>query len=225
MNLYELIGIIIGDGNIIYNPKNRTYRLEITGNVEEDGIYFQKIASFIEKKSINKVHIRIKKEKKGIGLRLHINDKKYVEYLINVLGLPYGPKTFTIKIPNKFLNWRYSKHIIRGICESDGSIYFSKSKFGKYPTYPRIEIRTSSHNLIKQIMRILLQRGYSVNLLECDKTAKIYVSGIKMFYKWNQEIGFTNFKNISKFMLWSRLGYYIPKTNSAERVNILKDNI
>jgi len=184
MNIYELIGIIIGDGNIMYNKKHRNYWLEITGNAEEDLDYFMRIKKIIEKKSKNKVRIWIKKEKLGKGLRLRINDKKFVEYLIYKLGPPFGKKTFSIEIPKKFLIWKYSRYIIRGICESDGCIYFSKSRLIEYSTYPRIEIRTSSNKLIKQVILILKKQDFNIQLLKCGKTAKLYVSGPEMLNKW-----------------------------------------
>ena len=161
----ELIGIIIGDGNILYSKEKKYYRLEIVGNVEDDLEYFQHITKIIESKSKNKVKIRIKKERLGQSLRLHINDKKFVEYLINELNLPYGKKTFTITIPEKFLEWKYAKYIIRGICESDGCIYFSKSKVIKYPSYPRIEIRTSSPKLANQLMELLKKQSFNVQII------------------------------------------------------------
>ena len=40
MDIYELIGFIIGDGNIYYNKIKRKYRLELVGNAEEDYDYF-----------------------------------------------------------------------------------------------------------------------------------------------------------------------------------------
>jgi len=225
MNLYEVIGIIIGDGNILYNLKNRTYRLEITGNAEEDNDYFNKILNTLKTECKNKVRIRIKLEKNGKGLRLHVNDKSFVERLHAKFGLPFGKKTFTISIKKELMNWKFSKHIIRGICESDGCIYFSKSKCSKYPTYPRIEIRTSSKRLAKQLMNILSKKDFRVNYLKCKKTAKIYVSGSEMLNKWIKEIGFNNCKNLSKIQLWKTLGYYIPKTTHIQRLKILKDNI
>ncbi|MBU3906820.1 MAG: hypothetical protein KKA64_01070 [Nanoarchaeota archaeon] len=39
MDIYELIGFIIGDGNIYYKKEKRKYRLELCGNVDEDYDY------------------------------------------------------------------------------------------------------------------------------------------------------------------------------------------
>lgn len=47
INIYELIGIILGDGCIYYNTNQRIYMLEITGNINEIE-YYKRISTFIE---------------------------------------------------------------------------------------------------------------------------------------------------------------------------------
>ncbi len=97
-----------------------------------------------------------------------------------------------------------------------------------YPSYPRIEIRSSSKKLVKQILVILRQRGFNVNLIPVNRTAKVYLSGPTMLNKWSREIGFSNNKNLSKIALWKKLGYYIPRTTHLQRLELLslkKDNI
>ena len=220
----ELIGVIIGDGSIIYNSKNRTYRLEIAGNATEDPRYFSMLSKTIFKLSKKEPKIRFRQHKKGKGITLYSDNKKFVEFLINEFKLPFGKKTFTIRIPNQFLTWKYSKHVIRGIFEADGSIYFSRSKpKSNYPTYPRIEIVTSSKNLSVQLVEILRKKSFKVQTINSDsrKTIKIYISGEKMLEKWIKEIGFSSPKNISKFLFWKTNGYYIPKTTLKERERLL----
>lgn len=231
MNLYELIGLIIGDGSIIYKTNKRIYRLTISGDVKEDREYFEVISKFIYSLCNKKPKIRERKviiggALKGHSLELYINNKKFVEYLINELEISYGKdKAFKVKIPNKFLNWEFSKHILRGILESDGSLFFSKSKVIKYPSYPRLEIRTSSVNLAHQVFGILKCRNYKVILMKTKYgDFKVYLSGEKMLNKWIEEIGFSNWNTISKYELWNRLGYYIPRISLVQREKALKDN-
>ena len=223
MNIYELIGIIIGDGHIVYSKRTRSYRLEIYGNSKEDKLFFNEISKFIQNEFNIKPKIVIKKDKKGEGLKLYIDNKKFVERLINELGLPYGNKTFTVKIPKKFLDWIYSKYIIKGIFESDGCLYFSKSKVFKYPTYPRIEIRSSSEELVKQLVNIFKVRSYKIQTLKPknSKTYKVYLSGSEMLEKWTKEIGFSNIKNKTKYLFWKKHKYYIPRLSLKQRVKVL----
>ena len=222
MNLYEFIGIIMGDGYIRYRPDQRVYQIEICGNVEEDYSYFVQISDFIAKLLGKKPSIRIRKEKSGRSLRLEINNKKFIEYLIR-LGLPSGNKTFTISIPEKFLNWKYSRYIIRGLLETDGCIYFSKSKKCNYPTYPRIEIKSSSNKLISQLINILKRKDFKVYCKKSENTYSITLSGEKMLQKWIREIGFSNERNISKYNFWKKKGFYIPRISLKDRLKSCGD--
>lgn len=213
MNIYELIGIILGDGYLGHNEKARRYWLQITGNVL-DKKYFKIISNFIHSQTDKKPKISIQKETKGKSLRLEFNNKDFIQLITEKYGLIIGNKTFNAKIPNKFLNWNFSRHIIRGVFDTDGSLYFSRSKKEKYPTYPRLEIKTSSKLLAAQIIEILKKRNFVVNSFQSssDKTIRIYLSGNKMLEKWVKEIGFTNPKRIKKYLYWKKRGYYVPRT-------------
>lgn len=225
LNLYELIGVILGDGYIRHNTKDRVYYLEITGDAKDDQEYFSKLSKLIESIAKKKPKIWIKKETKGKSLKLIIYSKEFTEYLINNLSLNYGNKTFTAKIPENYIDWKYSKHIIRGIFETDGSIYFSKSKKIKYPSYPRIEITTSSKQLALQITQILKQKAFKIQTRTrtTDKTIRLYLSGQAMLEKWNKEIGFSSMKKYSKYLVWKKLGFYIPKTSYKARISLLRE--
>ena len=224
-DVLELIGVIIGDGSILYGYRNKYYRMEISGNAVEDPTYFLKLQEIIKNNFNKNVNIIERKQKKGRALRLYIDNKEFVEILVKNFQIMPSPKTFTIKIPKKFLNWKLSKHIIRGIFESDGSLYFSRSKITtKLKTYPRIEIKTCSKNLVNQLVELLKDNNFKVQTLnsKSDKCIKVYLSGEKMLEKWIKEIGFSSKKNITKYLLWKKLGYYIPKSTLKERESLLK---
>jgi hypothetical protein len=212
IKIYELIGIILGDGCLYYDEKRRIYMLEIVGNADEQWDFFQRISETISKLAGKRPKIRIKKEKLGKGIRLYLYNKKFLDYLIN-LGLSKSPKTFTAKIPKQFLSWSYSKYIIRGLFETDGSLFFSRSKNIKYPSYPRIEIKTSSEKLLIQLNNILTKQEFKVSIkrTKSDRTPAILISGEKMLDKWVKHIGFNTIKNLSKYHFFKDNGYYIPK--------------
>jgi len=221
LNFYELVGIILGDGCIYHYPKKGIYGLEISGNAEEDGEYFLKISSFIEKLIGKKPRITTKIQKLGKSLKLVVYSKKFAEYLANDVGITYKNKTFEGTIPKDFLDWKYSKHVIRGLFETDGSLYFSKIK--RVPCYPRVEIKTSSKELANQIKDILEQKNFKPHTRtnKVDKTIGVYISGQAMLEKWINEIGFGSNKNLSKYLVWKKLGYYIPRTSFRNRIDIL----
>ena len=221
LNFYELIGIILGDGYIYNYPAKGVYGLEIAGNAEEDQEYFLKISSFIENLIGKKPRITIKNHKLGKSLKLVVYSKKFAEHLVSDIGITCKNKTFEGAIPKKFLDWEYSKHILRGLFETDGSLYFSKIK--GLSCYPRVEIKTSSIILAGQIKNILEQKNFKPHTRtnNHDKTIGVYISGKSMLEKWVAEIGFGSNKNLSKYLVWKKLGHYTPRISYSNRIKIL----
>ena len=229
INLYELIGLIIGDGSILYNYRNKWHRLQISGDVNQDKEYFDHLSNFIykianKKPTISKRKLILHGISNGYKLELNLYHKRFVDYLVHELKLDYGDKTFTVRIPKRFLIWKYAKHVLRGLFESDGSLYFSKSKITiNHPSYPRIEMRTVSYRLAKQIYHILKKRKFNVQFMETRyHDFKIYLSGPAMLNKWIKEIGFSNQNSITKYLLWKKLGYYLPNITFEQRKKLLK---
>jgi len=221
MNLYEFIGIMIGDGCLLYYPKHRIYGIEITGNAIEEKDYYEKISKFMQGEFNLKPRIYVRSMTSGKGLKLISYNKNLANYLLK-LGIK-GNKTYNVKIPKNLLCWDKSKHIIRGIFETDGSLYFSRSKITiKEPSYPRLEITTVSYELADQIVQILSENGFSVQCHMNRSAIVIYMSGENMLNKWIQDIGFSSDKNWSKYLLWKELGYYIPRISLPERISLLR---
>lgn len=114
MNIYELIGVILGDGYIHYNEKQHVYFLEITGNADEEMDYYHKIQTLLTNLSSWKPKLRIRKEAKGKSLKLILNNKIFLKKLIFDYGLNFKDKTNFAYVPSQFLAWKYMKDIIRG---------------------------------------------------------------------------------------------------------------
>ena len=225
LNFYELVGIILGDGCVYHYPEKGIYGLEISGNAEEDQEYFLKISSFIENLIGKKPVISMRNHKLGKSLKLVVYSKKFAEYLINDLGITFRNKTFEAAISDKFLDWKHSKHVIRGLFETDGSLYFSKIK--GISSYPRVEIKTSSKQIANQVTNVLKQRNFNPHIRtnNHDRTIGIYVSGPAMLEKWVNEIGFGSNKNLSKYLIWKKFGYYLPRISFSNRICILNHNM
>tara|TARA_Y100000310_G_scaffold343872_1_gene453605 strand:+ start:383 stop:1114 length:732 start_codon:yes stop_codon:yes gene_type:complete len=220
INLYEFIGIMIGDGCLLYYPKHRIYGIEITGNHIEEKDYYEKIKSFVQSHFSLNPRVYVKHSKLGKCLKLVVYSKHFAETLMTY-GITKN-KTFTTRIPNEFLEWEKSKFIIKGIFETDGCLYFSKSKVMEYPSYPRLEIDTSSSELAEQILTLLNENGFAARSYKNRKTIVIYMSGENVLNKWVEEIGFSSYKNWSKYLLWKKLGYYIPRLSLPERDTLLR---
>ena len=225
VNFYELIGVILGDGCIKYYPSHPVYTLEITGDAKDDQEYFNRLKGLIAKITNKTPTLRISRQKGGRALRLELHSKKFLEFLLNDVGIVNKKKSFNAEIPKKCLGWKYSKHILRGIFETDGSIYFSKSKRIKYPSYPRIEIKTSSKKLASQMFNLLKQKAFKVQTRpsRTDKTIRVYLSGPEMLEKWLKEIGFSSMKKYSKYLFWKKFGYYIPRIPYKKRLILVRE--
>lgn len=190
--LAELIGAFIGDG--FYNIYSGHNHFEITGNLKLDKEYLNYLSDICRRNFDVKSILTYREG----ALRLIIHSKEINGFLSD-LGLPNGKKAHKIKIPEKLLNSRYIKNIIRGIFDTDGFVYLDKRKIYKKP-YPRMGITTKSKTLFLQIKRVLEQRGFRL-YCRIDKKYDIYYLEIytyEQIYKWMQTIGFSNKKHLDK---------------------------
>lgn len=219
MNIYELIGIIIGDGCLLDYPKHRIYGLEIGGNVDDELLFYFIISNFINLKFNKKPKISIRIRPKGKQLKLVVYSKEILNIFKYEHGLNFKNKSYDAFIPEKYLDWQYSKHIIKGIFETDGCLYFSKIK-GNY-SYPRLEIKSASKKLILQNNNILLDNGFRSHYRKSQKYYVVYLSGKEQLKKWENEIGFSYLKNKTKYLIWKNFGNYNPKLILKERVKLL----
>lgn len=191
--LAELIGIIIGDGFI--SKYNNSYRIGIVGSPKTDNEYFEIVKKLIKKvwnKDIKIIH-------RERGLRITFGSKDIFEYLVYNIKIPYGiGKCEKVIIPLVISkNWNLVKHTIRGIVDTDGSV-FSTNK-PRCSNYPSIEISTSSYKLALQLKLILEKRNFRVTKIWGYKSKlsrvinyKIGLNGKDNLIKWLDEISFSN---------------------------------
>jgi len=189
----ELVGAIIGDGYIY--RKNYKYQIGIVGSPTNDKEYFEKLKKLIFNEWKKEVKIKFRFR----GLRMVFNSKEICNFLINDLKMPHGKgKGQKVQIPEIIYNDKnLVKHAIRGIADTDGSIFISKKP--GVQKYPSIEITTTSLNLANQLKEILTKIGFRVTLvIGRRKKAKGLISyrvalyGRENLKKWMDEIGFSN---------------------------------
>jgi len=129
-----------------------------------------------------------------------VNSKPIFLELSQKYGLPVGEgKCGKVVIPLIiFDDWNFARHTVRGIVDTDGSI-FTANKRGS-PQYPSIEITTCSIKLARQLKLILENNGFHVANVWCDPPGKLStlpcykvpLNGYKNVEKWMSEIGFSN---------------------------------
>lgn len=189
----ELIGALIGDG-YIYKNKGK-YQIGFVGSPKTDGKYFQYIKELILKEWKKEAKIKFRER----GLRIVINSKEICNFLINELSIPHGEgKCEKVFIPEIILNeWNLAKNTIRGIADTDGSVFVAKKP--GIEKYPSIEITTDSKVLAEQLKKILMENGFRVaniwkyrSKLSKRTTYKIALNGKENIKKWVNGIGFSN---------------------------------
>jgi hypothetical protein len=189
----EVVGIYIGDG-YIYKKENKS-QIGFVGNPRTDMELFEKLKSLF----LNEWGKEVKLKTRSKGLRIVFRSKEIYNFLINEMGLPFGEgKCEKVKIPEKILeDWNLVKYTIRGIMDTDGTIFVSKKPgIEKYPT---MEITTTSPSLAGQLREILLQQSFRVGNIRksLSKTSKrnayrVPLYGKENVRKWIDVIGFSN---------------------------------
>ncbi len=189
----ELIGALIGDGNIYLN--HNKYRIGFVGNQITDKLYFKHLRKLIDSVWKKKVKIKIRSN----GIRINLDSKEICNFLVDELKIPYGRgKCEKVEIPVQIINnWNLLKNTLRGIADTDGSVFVSKKPgINKYPS---IEITTTSKKLAEQIREVLINKRFRVAKIWGYKSKlskrvayKVPLNGKSNLKNWVNEIGFSN---------------------------------
>lgn len=189
----ELVGALIGDGYIY--RRNRKYQIGFVGSPKTDVELFERLKDLILDEWNKEAKIKVRER----ALRIVINSKEICSFLINELEIAHGEgKCERVKIPDIILkDWNLAKHTIRGIMDTDGTIFVSKKP--RVEKYPTMEITTVSKELANQIREILLKQGFRVGNIRMSKSKlskrtahRVPLYGKKNIRKWLNEIGFSN---------------------------------
>jgi hypothetical protein len=191
--LAEFVGVLLGDG-YMYNGTTK-YIIGIVGDPIRDKEYYFYLQSLI--KSL--FNLKIAPKKIGRGLRLIFQSKAIFKLLEKYFISYYGKeKSENTRLPSLFDNdWNLLKCTIRGLIDTDGSI-FSCHKPG-IKNYPSIEITTSSFILANQLKNKLDSHGFRVANIWSYKSKKskrisykVPLNGKNNLTLWIRDIGFSN---------------------------------
>lgn len=185
----ELIGAILGDGNIY---DKRPKYVELCGHPSNDSKYFERVLLPIVNSEINR---RPKLFIRDGGLRFRINCKCFVEWL-KEKGVPAGEAKAMATIPDFIVrNQKLLTCCIRGVFDTDGSIYFDMRAAYARP-YPRIDLHMTNYELLKQMTKLLDDFG----IVHCFAKSKgsIITAGENPLKQFLVKIGFSNPHHISR---------------------------
>ena len=194
--LAELIGIILGDGNLHYFKKSKkigTYMLRIAGDKRND---FNYLTKYVSRLIENLFGIEPKIEmRKTNEMLIIVHSKEIVEFLIK-MGLKTGNKIKNrVTIPSWiFSNDEYLKTCVRGLIDTDGCVYTLKPQ---YPNLYQISFKNYNSALLKDTRRAFIKLGYPISNISIN--IQIYLSQQKYISKFYKEIGFSNRKHIKRY--------------------------
>ncbi len=237
LELAEFFGWHLGDGCISVNSNYFEYTL--TGDITEEYPFYKEVVlptfNKIFKKYLKKPAI-LKFYKSNGVCGIYIFDKSFINILNKNFGIPYGKK-INIQIPKLLKNNEQKIRFIRGLLDTDGSIYFCRSNvktkreslFTVFHYKPKIKIATISKPLIEQSYEILSSLDFSPRLQKPIRQRRnenvmysLVLDTKKDTAKWIEEIGFKNLKHITKVNMWKKFGFCPPYTTLNERLNMLK---
>lgn len=172
-DLAEFVGAFVGDGCL--SKSKRTDRkngfskeVVFTGSWEHDNQYYKEIIQPTLIRNFNiKGSLFHRKDDNSLRFRI-FNQTLIPSFLIN-LGFNFGPKSKNVEIPKVILNnYKLHKAFLRGLFNTDGSIYkrYSKQYSGHsrfYSNYKVIQFVSVSKKLMEQTHQILLNLNFNPN--------------------------------------------------------------
>lgn len=205
-NFAIFYGIMLGDGclSLVYGKKKF---VSITGNMNDDLPFFEKVVKPLIKKLINKdVPIKFRRIAKAIDLN-------FVHYalfdFVHSFGFPIGKKGNRLFIPKIFYKKKLVKYVIRGFFSTDGSLVLTNNNG---TMYPRVEATAIAKNLLIEITKFVNLKGIKCNFYQAKRRAKsknkgypnrqeiyrLQINGRNNLKKFVKTIGFVNPKQIDK---------------------------
>ncbi len=233
---FELLGMCVGDGCISVNDRYSEYAL--LGDMKEEREYYEShviplfndliMMPILNRKIVGKLY-----PKMGVFGFIVFNSK-ICEYFMST-GLKSGPKT-KIKLPKYITRAKPEllKAFLRGLFDTDGSIYFEKNYSAKSDKHirPKIKLGTTSETLKNQIKQMCKSIGIRVidkkpykGKRDKNMNYELVIYRKMDIEKWIKEVGFNNSKHTTKIQVWNKLGYCPPKKTINQRKEILKNKV
>jgi hypothetical protein len=236
----EFLGWYAGDGCISINERYSEFAL--TGDNNDEFSFYENViipkfnrlfTQYLKKPVVLKKYTTV-----GV-CGIYLFDKTFVKMLQTNFHLQAGKKT-KIEVPLLVQTANEKKHFLRGLCDTDGSIYFCKSNFKTkheslftiFHYKPKIKIATISDVLIKQVYDMLCSLGFSPRLSNPVKQKRnefpmygVVLDTKKDVQKWLEDIGFRSQKHLTKIKIWEDFGFCPPHTTLRQRIEILNGNL
>jgi len=197
-NLAELIGIILGDGNLYVNSNHGVYLVRVSGHALDDKEYLTTHVSGLFRSLFNKVpslYLHSKPDEHN-ELFVQVQSKDLIHTLVHH-GLLIGNKVQNnVSVPRWILDNRsFMAACVRGLLDTDGCV---APKTKKHPL-PSIWFSSSIPNLRKDFSFMLKQLGFSPSKWTQRKNAQCCLGKQEEVRTYLNTIGFNNSKHSVKF--------------------------
>ncbi|MBL7055508.1 hypothetical protein ISS07_01195 [Candidatus Woesearchaeota archaeon] len=239
-SIAEFLGWHLGDGCL--SAKKGKLQFSLTGDISEEKEFYTKEILPIMNKLFEKQLKQpfILKYYRSVGVcGIYTANKKFTSHLRKSFNLNVGKKK-NIFVPKYVKTSLQKKNLLRGLFDTDGSIYFCKSYVKRktlsphniFHYIPKMKLATISKKLISDIFNMLLDLGFSPRIQKPIQQRKnelpmhsVVMDTKKDVLKWLKEIGFRNLKHNTKVEIWEKFGFCPPKTTLKERRLILENEL
>lgn len=187
--LAELIGIYMGDGHL------SAYQGSVVTNCLTDSEHAQFIKGLQEE--LFGIPVSISKKSGSNALIILISSKAVSNFLTSH-GMPIGNKlTHSIEIPIWVKDRiQYSRALVRGLIDTDGSVYVDRHKVkGKNYHSTCLAFTSASPELREFVFRFLLKQGYTPTTSGND----VRLRRKQDVVRYMTEVGSNNPKHLRKF--------------------------
>lgn len=154
--LAEWVGIVLGDGGITNTQVNFTFHIN---DDKEFGCFVVKLT-----KELFNIDMRYIEDSKYSARRYYISRKLLVRFCVDRLGLRIGNKVSQqVDVPEWIkVNKNYSKACLRGLIDTDGSVFTHRYKVnGKEYRYKKISFTNLSRPIIKFVFETLRNEEFN----------------------------------------------------------------
>ncbi|MBI5871778.1 hypothetical protein HZB88_01700 [archaeon] len=158
--LAEIAGVFAGDGSLYRTSRGCV--LEIRGSPKELEYYKRYVKPIFERVTNEKVKIIKRNYTGGFLIGIRTCRSNICNFFNKELDFPIGKKSNIVKVPRVIINdknlW---KDYIRGVFDSDGSIYMRTSgRKGKYPQ-PIVDFSSTSERHLEELYKMLKFIGFN----------------------------------------------------------------
>jgi intein/homing endonuclease len=215
--LAELLGIILGDGNL--NKKSNC--ITIVGSLEDFHYHKNYVIPLI--KSVFNCNPKLRKRNDRNAFYVDFNSKEIMNYLTQNIGLIRGNKV-NAEVPSIIKNiQKLIPYFLRGLFDTDGCLKFSKqAKDWNY--YPRVQFCFRKTKFAWQVKELLEKLNFSVGTWEENRFNGLVffqISGKDNLERWMRIINPNNMVHKTKYLVWKRYGFYKPKSSLKSRIESL----